>query len=139
MSSQSSKKRKTFIDLLEDDIFSSTPTKTKNTDETNESTSKTIARTESEEIKNSNKISEKQDTESDYKTEKEDLKIVKKNLKKNTIIEAIDIVEEEPLVKGFHFYSNDRVMNKVKKLAKEKNIKLSKLITMILDKSIRES
>lgn len=137
MSSQSSKKRKTFIDLLEDDIFSSTPTKTKNTDEINESTNKTIARTESEEIKNSNKISEKHDTESDYKTEKEDLKIVKKNLKKNTIIEAIDIVEEEPLVKGFHFYSNDRVMNKVKKLAKEKNIKLSKLITMILDKSIR--
>ncbi|CDN40369.1 hypothetical protein [Mycoplasma amphoriforme] len=138
MSSQSSKKRKTFIDLLEDDIFSSTPTKTKNTDEINESTNKTIARTESEEIKNSNKISEKHDTESDYKTEKEDLKIVKKNLKKNTIIEAIDIVEEEPLVKGFHFYSNDRVMNKVKKLAKEKNIKLSKLITMILDKSIRD-
>lgn len=138
MSSQSSKKRKTFIDLLEDDIFSSTPTKTTSTDETNESTIKTIARTESEEIKNSNKISEKNDTEGDYKTEKEDLKIVKKNLKKNTIIEAIDIVEEEPLVKGFHFYSNDRVMNKVKKLAKEKNIKLSKLITMILDKSIRD-
>ena len=138
MSSQSSKKRKTFIDLLEDDIFSSTPTKTKSTDETNESTIKTIARTESEEIKNSNKISEKHNTEGDYETEKEDLKIVKKNLKKNTIIEAIDIVEEEPLVKGFHFYSNDRVMNKVKKLAKEKNIKLSKLITMILDKSIRD-
>lgn len=138
MSSQSSKKRKTFIDLLEDDIFSSTPTKTKSTDEVNESTIKTIARTESEEIKNSNKISEKHDTEGDYKTEKEDLKIVKKNLKKNTIIEAINIVEEEPLVKGFHFYSNDRVMNKVKKLAKEKNIKLSKLITMILDKSIRD-
>ena len=78
MSSQSSKKRKTFIDLLEDDIFSSAPTKTKSTDETNESTIKNIARTESEEIKNSNKISEKHDTEDDYKTEKEDLKIVKK-------------------------------------------------------------
>lgn len=54
------------------------------------------------------------------------------------IKESFEILSEEPLNKGFHFYSNDRVMNKVKKCAKAKNIKLSKFITMILDKAIRE-
>lgn len=54
------------------------------------------------------------------------------------INDNFQIASEESLDKGFHFYSNDRVMDKVKRLAKEKNIKLSKLITMILDKAIKE-
>ncbi|WP_052664008.1 hypothetical protein [Mycoplasmoides alvi] len=70
---------------------------------------------------------------------KDDSFLQESGISKETSLKTnFEIPVVEPLNKGFHFYSNDRVMNKVKKFAKKKNIKLSRLITIILDKSIQE-
>lgn len=51
---------------------------------------------------------------------------------------SFEIPEEEVLDKGYHFYCSIRVLDKVRRYARQKNIKISKLITMILDKAIKE-
>ncbi|WP_052663460.1 hypothetical protein [[Mycoplasma] testudinis] len=156
MSSTSSKKRKTFIDLSDDDFFSisnnkneklSTVSKTRITDKSKELKNTRIESPTPTEEEKFTPIEKKEEKSRNLET---DLKISDSKEsstqqestnepKKNTVISnVLNIEGEEPLVKGFHFYSNDRVMDKVKRCAKEKNIKLSRLITMILDKTIRE-
>ncbi|WP_027122274.1 hypothetical protein [[Mycoplasma] imitans] len=51
---------------------------------------------------------------------------------------SLEIIGQEPLTKGMHFYTNSRVIRKVRECAKNKGLSISRLITMILDKSIKE-
>ncbi|WP_027123742.1 hypothetical protein [Mycoplasmoides pirum] len=148
------KKRKSFVDLSDDfddnfdngtktqekttkeiiNIHNEINQRTKNIDEI-ESNDDNLEKFESESSKKNNVLSKKTTKISKEKINENSFKENKKEVKIN---ESFQIFSEESLDKGFHFYSNDRVMNKVKKLAKSKNIKLSKLITMILDKAIKE-
>lgn len=58
--------------------------------------------------------------------------------KQKLAIKSFEIPQEELLDKGYHFYCSVRVLDKVRRYAKQKNITISKLITMILDKVITE-
>ncbi|QMT98530.1 hypothetical protein H3143_00005 [Mycoplasma tullyi] len=51
---------------------------------------------------------------------------------------SLEIASQEPLTKGMHFYTNSRIIRKVRECAKNKGLSISRLITMILDKSIKE-
>lgn len=120
MSDSSSKKRKLFVDLSED-LFSEKKTFNKKV------------------ISKENEFPENKINKEIKKLPLEEKNIEENSSNKSTVIsDTLNIIGEEPLDKGFHFYSSERVMNKVKRFAKEKNIKLSRLITIILDKTIRE-
>lgn len=126
MSDSSYKKRKLFVDLSED-LFAE-----------NKTISKKILSKEDEPKLKNEFLGNKQIKEN-KKLPLQEKNAEKENNSKSTVIsDILNIIGEEPLDKGFHFYSSERVMNKVKRFAKEKNIKLSRLITIILDKTIRE-
>lgn len=126
MSDSSYKKRKLFVDLSED-LFAE-----------NKTISKKILSKEDEPKLKNEFLGNKQIKEN-KKLPLQEKNAEKENNSKSTVIsDTLNIIGEEPLDKGFHFYSSERVMNKVKRFAKEKNIKLSRLITIILDKTIRE-
>ena len=162
MSVKSLKKRKTFVDLSDDDFdFEEVEREQKTVFKKFEP--KKVIKAEPIHKKNDVQVVQEEKKEPSFepvihedktskvfeqpkidKQEKNSLPEVKVEVSEPTesqnlvIKESFEILSEEPLNKGFHFYSNDRVMNKVKKCAKAKNIKLSKFITMILDKAIRE-
>lgn len=120
MSDSSSKKRKLFVDLSED-LFAEKKTFNKKV------------------VSKENEFPENKINKEIKKSPTEEKNIEENSSNKSTVIsDTLNIIGEEPLDKGFHFYSSERVMNKVKRFAKEKNIKLSRLITIILDKTIRE-
>lgn len=126
MSDSSSKKRKLFVDLSEDLFAEKINPNKKNFAKENEAKLK-------------NEFLEDKVIKETKKLPIQEKNISETNSNKSTVIsDTLNIIGEEPLDKGFHFYSSERVMNKVKRFAKEKNIKLSRLITIILDKTIRE-
>lgn len=124
MSDSSSKKRKLFVDLSED-LFA----------ENKNFNKKIISK---EEPKPKNEFLENKQIKENKEPRFQEKNFEEENNSKVTVSDTLNIIGEEPLDKGFHFYSSERVMNKVKRFAKEKNIKLSRLITIILDKTIKE-
>lgn len=140
------KKRKSFIDLSEDNFYEDSSNtieqKKENRTSTNNLSSKKNNFHKNENVINSDKkynFNNEVDKEINEKYDNINQQVNSlENESSVTINSGFQIEAEEILDKGFHFYSCDRVMNKVKKMAKEKNIKLSKLITMILDKTIKE-
>lgn len=63
----------------------------------------------------------------------------KEEVAKDVYIDSsLEIASQEPLTKGMHFYTNSRIIRKVRECAKNKGLSISRLITMILDKSIKE-
>ncbi|QZX49150.1 hypothetical protein [Mycoplasma sp. E35C] len=63
---------------------------------------------------------------------------VEEEIKELYVDSSLEIKGQEPLTKGMHFYTNSRVIRKVRECAKNKGLSISRLITMILDKSIKE-
>lgn len=163
MSTNKSKKRRSFVDLSDDSFespnFLISKENTKNVKKDIEKPTIKISNQENQILNtepntSTNTLIEKEDMVNLENKTFEDLSQNKKNIASSKLQKKVEektdffnekeinfnfeISSEEALNKGFHFYSNDRVMNKVKKYAKKKNIKISKLITMILDKSIQE-
>ncbi|MDC4181830.1 hypothetical protein [Mycoplasma bradburyae] len=77
-------------------------------------------------------------TNSEYKTEYKPEQKEEKESKDVYIDSSLEIAGQEPLTRGMHFYTNSRVIRKIRECAKSKGLSISRLITMILDKSIKE-